>query len=72
MGLACAERSGLTAHAGKSSHFPEPFPKDAHGRPVRCVFVQVVDQLFSLEAVPSSFQFSCRGSLKGDKKRTAP
>lgn len=72
MGLACAERSGLTAHVGNSSGFPEPFPKDAHVRPVRCMFVQVVDQLFSLEVIPFSFQFSCRGSLKGDKKWTAP
>lgn len=49
------ELSGLTPHVGYSSGFQEPFPKDAHVRPVRCMFVQALDQLFSLEVIPFSF-----------------
>lgn len=73
MGLVCAGSSVLASHVANSSGFPEPFPKDAHvRRPVRCMFVQVVDQLFSLEVIPFSFQFSRQGSLEGDKELTAP
>lgn len=70
--LACAEHRGVTPHVGNSSGLPKPFPRDSHVRPVRCMFLQVVDQLFSLEVTPFSFQFSPWGSLKGDKKFTAP
>lgn len=72
MGLACAECRGLISHVGNASGLPKPFPKDSHVRPVRCKFVQVVGQLFSLEVIPFWFQFSRWGSLKGDKKSTAP
>lgn len=72
VGLACAERRGLISHVGNASGLPKPFPKDSHARPVRCKFVQVVDQLFSLEVIPFWFQFSRWGSLKGDKESTTP
>lgn len=58
--LACAEHAGLTPHVGNSSGLPKPFPEDSHIRPVRCMFVQVVDQLFSLEVIPFSFLFPSR------------
>ena len=58
VGLACAELRGLISHVGNASGLPKPFPKDSHVRPVRCKFVQVVDQLFSLEVIPFWFQFS--------------